>query len=165
MSKTLDMAGRDEAVGLLENMAEGFKKIDVPDPNKLKTFIEGATGSVMAIMEGLNNIIYSNDPDNIPLTDFEAAIDLPYDTDIPEGEDVDIPEDPDVMLKNNALKLTKIRAVQQVKKMTSLVDDIAETAIKNSVVGEELRTKTPMGVQMIMTKYDLWHFNENVVSS
>ena len=50
MSKTLDMEGRDAAVGLLEDMAVGFKKVEVPDPNKLKTFIEGATGSVMAIM-------------------------------------------------------------------------------------------------------------------
>ena len=113
MSKTLDMEGREAAVGLLENMADGFKKIDVPDPNKLKSFIESATGSVMAIMEGLNNIIYKDDPNEIPLTDFEAAVDLPYDTDIPEGENVDIPEDPDEMLRNNALKLTKIRAVQQ----------------------------------------------------
>ena len=95
MSKTLDMEGREAAVGLLEDMADGFKKIDVPDPNKLKSFIEGATGSVMAIMEGLNNIIYKDDPNEIPLTDFEAAIDLPYDTDIPEGENVDIPDDPD----------------------------------------------------------------------
>ena len=39
----------------------------------------------MAIMEGLNSILYSNDPNEIPLTDFEAAADMPYDTDIPEG--------------------------------------------------------------------------------
>ena len=104
------------------------------------------------MQEGLNNIIYKNDPNEIPLTDFEAAVDLPYDTDIPEGEDVDIPEDPDVMLRNNALKITKIRAVEQVKKMTALIDDIGETAIKNMVVGEEIRTKAPLGVQMIMTK-------------
>ena len=42
----------------------------------------------MAIMEGLNSILYSNDPNEIPLTDFEAAADMPYDTDIPEGNEV-----------------------------------------------------------------------------
>ena len=56
------------------------------------------------------------------------------------------------MLRNNALKLTKIRAIQQVKKMTALIDDIGETAIKNMVVGEELKTKSPLGCQMIMSK-------------
>ena len=85
MSKTLDMDGREEAVGMIEKMADGFKKVEVPDPNKLKEFIEGVTGSVMAIMEGLNSILYENDPNAIPLTDFEKAADMPYDTDIPEG--------------------------------------------------------------------------------
>ena len=106
----------------------------------------------MAIMDGLNSILYSNDPDEIPLTDFEAAADMPYDTDIPEGADADIPEDPNEALKKNAMKLTRIKAVEQVKKMTSLVDEIAETTIKNSVLGEELRTRSPLGVQMTMTK-------------
>ena len=62
----------------------------------------------MAIMESLNNILYSDDPDEIPLTDFEAAADMPYDTDIPEG-DADIPEDPNEALKKNAMKLIFIR--------------------------------------------------------
>ena len=47
--------------------------------------IEGVTGSAMAIMEGLNSILYSDDPNEIPLTDFEKAADMPYDTDIGEG--------------------------------------------------------------------------------
>ena len=51
MSKTLDMKGRTEAVALMQNMADGFANINVPDPNKLKPFIESVTGSVMAIME------------------------------------------------------------------------------------------------------------------
>ena len=58
MSKTLDMDGREQAVGMIEKMADGFEKVEVPDPNKLKEFIEGVTGSVMAIMEGLNGILY-----------------------------------------------------------------------------------------------------------
>ena len=57
------------------------------------------------------------------------------------------------MLRQNALKLTRVRAIEQCKKMTTLVDNIAETAIKSMVVGEELKTKSPLGVQMIMTKY------------
>lgn len=35
-------------------------------------------------MQSLNNVLYNNDPDDIPLTDMEAAASLPYDTDIPE---------------------------------------------------------------------------------
>ena len=150
-SKTLDMQGREAAVDFIEKMSDGFKKINVPDPNKITAFIEGITGSAMAIMDGLNNILYSDDPKEIPLTDFEAAADLPYDTDIPEG-DADIPTDPEEALRKNAMRLTRIRAVEQVKKMTSLVDEVAETTIKNSVVGEELRTKSPLGMQMIMSK-------------
>jgi hypothetical protein len=51
LSKTLDMQGRTQAVQLMQNMAEGFSNINVPDPNKLKPFIESVTGSVMAIMD------------------------------------------------------------------------------------------------------------------
>ena len=39
--------------------------------------------------------------------------------------------------------------------MVDLVSDIAQTAIVNSVEGEEMRTKTPLGVQMIMSKYEM----------
>ena len=152
MSKTLDMEGRAAATELIKKMSEGFKTINVADPNKLKSFIEATTGSAMAVMAGLNQILYSNDPDEIPLTDFERAASMPYDTDIPEGEDPDIPEDPEEALKKNALKLTRIRAIQQVKEMTALVDEIAETTIMNSVVGEVLATKSPLGVQMTMAK-------------
>ena len=59
--------------------------LSLPATIQLKEFIEGVTGSVMAIMEGLNGILYENDPNAIPLTDFEKAADMPYDTDIPEG--------------------------------------------------------------------------------
>ena len=31
-------------------MNEGFKKMTVSDPSKLKTFIEGTSGSVLAIL-------------------------------------------------------------------------------------------------------------------
>ena len=93
------ISGREAAVDLIEKMSEGFRTITVADPNKLKSFIEATTGSAMAVMEGLNSILYSNDPDEIPLTDFERAAEMPYDTDIPEGEDPDIPEDPEEALK------------------------------------------------------------------
>lgn len=151
LSKTLDMQGREAAVQMIEKMAQGFKKMEHTDPPKLETFLSGVTGSVMAIMESLNSILYANDPDEIPLTDFERAAEMPYDTNIPE-ENADIPDDPDDALRFNVMRLTRMQAVEQVKKMVSLVDDIAETAIANSVEGEELRTKTPMGVQMIMSK-------------
>jgi len=45
------MKGRTEAVALMQNMAEGFATVNVPDPNKLQPFIESLTGSVMAIIE------------------------------------------------------------------------------------------------------------------
>ncbi len=35
-------------------MAEGFKSVEVNDPQKLETFITGVTGSVMAIMSVRN---------------------------------------------------------------------------------------------------------------
>ena len=42
-------------------MNTGFKKMTVNDPNKLKTFIEGTTGSIVAILN-VSSII-----DNIPI--------------------------------------------------------------------------------------------------
>ena len=96
------------------------------------------------LSQSLNNILYSNDPDEIPLTDIEAAADLPYDTDIPE-DDADIPEDPNEAFKQNAMKITRLEAVKQVKSMVNLVDDIAANALKSMVAGEELDTAAPLG--------------------
>ena len=50
------------------------------------------------------------------------------------------------------MRLTRLNAVSQVKKMVKLVDDIAETTIINSVEGEEMRTRAPLGMAMIMAK-------------
>ena len=65
--------------------------------------------------------------------------------------DAEIPLNPVVALEQNAMKITRSEAVKQVKKMMNLVNDITSTTIKNSVNGEEFRTKTK-GVQILMTK-------------
>ncbi len=98
----------------------------------------------------MNNVLYANDPDNLPITDFDNAASMPYDTDI--SEQSDIPEDPEVALKQNALRVIRNKAEQQVKKMAKLVDDIAATAIKNSVMGETLETNSPLGAKMVLSK-------------
>ena len=51
----------------------------------------------------------------------------------PVQGDADIPEDPQVAFKSNALKVTRIDAVAQVKSMVALVDDIAATALQSMV--------------------------------
>ena len=51
------------------------------------------------------------------------------------------------------MKITRNEAIQQVKKMVQLVDDIAATTIKNTVIGEEIRTDSKLGAKMIMAKY------------
>lgn len=56
-------------------------------------------------------------------------------------------------LAENVMKTTRAQAVEQVKKMIQLVDDIAATTIKNSVIGEELRTSSNLGAKLIMAKY------------
>jgi hypothetical protein len=133
-------------------MADGFSKIETNDPPKLRTFIEGVSSSVVSIMDSLVDILYNNDPNEIPPADYEAAINMPYDTDIPDDENADIPDNQADALRANAYKLTRISAVKQAKEMVSLIDTIAATAIVNMVEGEEMRTKTPMGMQMIMGK-------------
>ena len=40
-------------------------------------------------LQSLNQVLYSNDPKDLPLTDLDAAASLPYDTDIPEGGNLD----------------------------------------------------------------------------
>lgn len=40
--------------------------------------------------------------------------DLPYDTDIPDGDGADVPDNEADMEKQNALKMTRINAVAQV---------------------------------------------------
>ena len=160
-------------------MNDGFKKVEVADPSKLTNFIEGTSGSVLAILsvdinniaeqisflyhpnhndvysiQSLNNILYSNDPDEIPLTDIEAAADLPYDTDIPE-DNADIPDDPNEAFRQNAMKVTRLEAVKQVKSMVNLVEDLAQTTLSRMVAGEELSTKSPLGVSMRFAKYEL----------
>ena len=83
-------------------MADGFKKMEVSDPSSLTDFIEATSGSILSIisvryfvsnifwapLQSLNNVLYNNDPDDIPITDLDAAASLPYDTDIPEVPDV-----------------------------------------------------------------------------
>ena len=152
VAKTLDMKGRNAAVKLIEKMNDGFKKVEVADPSKLTTFIEGTSGSVLAILSSLNNILYSNDPDDIPLTDIEDAASLPYDTDIPEDGDAAIPDDPTEAFKQNAMKVTRLEAVKQVKSMVNLVEDLAQTTLTRMVAGEELNTKSPLGVSMKFAK-------------
>ena len=132
-------------------MANGFKEIESTDPAKLETFITGVTGSVMSIMDSLNSILYNKDAKDLPLVDYEYSQDLPYDTDISY---VDIPDDPKVAFEQNAMKWNILSAKSQVKEMVDLVDSIAETAVVSQVEGEEMRTKAPMGMSMIMTKYD-----------
>ena len=99
----------------------------------------------------MNNILYSNDPNEIPLTDLEAAADLPYDTDIPE-DNADIPDDPQDAFIQNAMKVTRLQAVEQVKSMVSLVEDLGQTTLSRMVAGEELATKSPLGVSMRFAK-------------
>ena len=108
----------------------------------------------------MNSVLYSNDPDEIPLTDIEAAASLPYDTDIPDNN-ADIPLDPEVAFKDNAMKVTRINAVAQIKSMVDLVDSIAATALNSMVAGEVLDTKAPLGVSMKMAKYDFFHYDKN----
>ena len=36
-------------------------------------------------IKSLNIVLYSNDPDDLPLTDLDGAASLPYDTNIPDG--------------------------------------------------------------------------------
>ena len=102
-------------------------------------------------MQSLNNILYSNDPNQIPLTDLEAAADLPYDTDIPD-DNADIPDDPQDAFIQNAMKVTRLEAVKQVKSMVSLVEDLGQTTLSRMVAGEELSTKSPLGVSMRFAK-------------
>ena len=84
----------------LQNMNEGYKKMPISDPNDLANFIESTSGCICSILgvgngmgiviqshtppQGVNNVLYNNDPDDIPITDMDAAGSLPYDTDIPE---------------------------------------------------------------------------------
>ena len=42
--------------------------------------------NLLTSFQSLNSILSSNNPDDIPLTDFTAAAGLPYDTYIPEGK-------------------------------------------------------------------------------
>ena len=67
-------------------------------------------------------------------------------------DNAEIPEDPEVALRENAMKVTRLNAVAQVKTMVDLVDDIAANALKTMVSGEFLETKSPLGVSMIMSK-------------
>ena len=55
-------------------------------------------------------------------------------------------------LRQNAMKIIREDAVNQAKKMISLVESISATTIKNSVVGEIFKTNSK-GVKMIIQKY------------
>ena len=53
------------------------------------------------------------------------------------------------------MKITRLEAVKQVKSMVNLVEDLAQTTLSRMVAGEELSTKSPLGVSMRFAKYEL----------
>ena len=48
--------------------------------------------------------------------------------------------------------MIRLQAVQQVKSMVELVDNVCINAIKTQVAGEVLQTKATLGVSIIMAK-------------
>ena len=50
------------------------------------------------------------------------------------------------------MKVTRLEAVKQVKSMVSLVEDLGQTTLSRMVAGEELSTKSPLGVSMRFAK-------------
>jgi hypothetical protein len=97
-------------------------------------------------------MLYYNDPASIPLTDFERAADMPYDTDIGEGDAANVASTDEEAFRLNVLTTARNQAVKQVRKMVSLIEDIAMTMVKNSVQGEESRISTPIGAEMVVSK-------------
>ena len=69
---------------MFEQMSEGFKGLNTeteyPDTEDLNQFVKNLLSSTVAIAESINDVLYYNDPEAIPLTDFERAQDMPYDT-------------------------------------------------------------------------------------
>jgi hypothetical protein len=100
----------------------------------------------------MHDVLYYNDPSKVPLTDFERASDLPYDTDIGEGDMADVASTPDEAFRLNVLSTTRTEAVKQVRQMVNLIEDISKTMVKNSVQGEETRITTSNGVEMVISK-------------
>lgn len=150
-AKTLDMAGRESAVNTIANMAAAFREITsrnpVTDPNELKSFITDSTASVASIVTNLNSIVYASDLKDIPPSDVENALDMPYDTDIGEGDaGGEIPADPEKAMRLNVMKLTKINAVNQINKMINMVDDLGLTVVRNMIPGEIVKTNSPLGL-------------------
>ncbi len=43
-------------------MAEGFTKVEVPDPSKITSFIEDTTGAVVAIFEVSQQLQFLSNP-------------------------------------------------------------------------------------------------------
>ncbi len=86
------------------------------------------------------------------MTDLERAADLPYDTDIGEGAAGYVANSDDEAFRENVLTTTRNNAVLQVKQMVGLIEDIASTMVRNSVIGEETTISTHVGGQMTVSK-------------
>lgn len=98
------------------------------------------------------SIIYAENLDDIPPSDIDRALSLPYDTDIGEGKDGEIPDDPEEAMKANVMKLTKFNALAQINKMTKMVKDLGRLVVTNLVPGEEIKTSSSAGIHMLMTR-------------
>lgn len=77
---------------------------------------------------------------------------MEYDSALGEGEHGFIPDSAEIAMRRNVMQLTKFRAVDQINKMTDMVDDLGKTVVMSSIVGEEIQTSSPVGVKMIMTR-------------
>ena len=153
---TIDMVGRDEAVKMFTQMSDGFKGLNTeteyPDTEDLNQFVKNLLSSTVSIAESINDVLYYNDPDAIPLTDFERAADMPYDTDIGEGDMANVAESDEAAFRLNVLTNTRNAAIKQINTMVNLIDDISKTMVLNSVSGEENKVSTPLGAEMIVSK-------------
>ena len=52
----------------------------------IEVLISQMTHSLSIYFQSLNSILMASDASELPVTDFEAASSLPYDTDIPDGK-------------------------------------------------------------------------------
>ncbi|XP_040583519.2 location of vulva defective 1 [Lepeophtheirus salmonis] len=147
------MEARETTVDILESISGALKKTNVKNPSDLKAIIDNTAGTAVTLLNSLKEILYNNDPDDIPISDKINAEYMPYDTDIPE-DDADIPDDPEDAFKQNALKLTRIHSIEQVKKIASIVDDVGLSLVSKLIPGESLKSSLSTGFQMIISKFD-----------
>ncbi|KAK4314860.1 hypothetical protein Pmani_013883 [Petrolisthes manimaculis] len=147
---TIDTEFREKALILLKKMSNKLLSLPIKSPSEIKSFITSYLDAIDCFLRTMNIIILN--PGKVSVTDYLAAGQWDYETNL--GDDADSPDNlsREEQLKRNILKTTIIKAKFIVKDIFYIVNNMTKMILSKSVVGESFSSKSTGGTSCYITK-------------